>query len=109
MKYEIQAMGEHVIIVSEPQQAGDEIKTESGIVIGVHQQGQLPEMCTIHSIGSGVPDGLFKIGDHIPLPIGSIKNVPHPDFVLGKKQQKDIKQKYVTCHYSSIPCVYKSV
>lgn len=109
MQYEIKAMGEHIIIVSEPQQAGDEIYSPNGIVLGVNHQGQLPEVCQIFSIGDKVPEGLFQVGDYIPLPVGAIKNVPHPEVALGKKQQKDIKQKYVTCHYSSIPCLYKSV
>ena len=103
---EIVALGEYVILVSEPEQAGDEIRTESGLFLGYHEQGQLPEVCTIYSVGEDVPEGFIKIGDLTPLPIGKIANVPHPEVAYGHKKPKEIKQKFVTCHYKALPCKY---
>lgn len=103
---EIKALGEYVILVSEPEQAGDEIVSESGIIIGKQTQGQLPEFCVVHSVGQDVPEGYVKVGDLTTLPVGAIKNVPHPSVVAGLANPKDIKQKYVNVHYKNIPCVY---
>ncbi|QOI66422.1 head assembly chaperone protein [Erwinia phage FBB1] len=104
----IKALGEYVILVSEPQQAGDEEVSAGGIVIGKHTQGQLPEMCEIYSIGDDVPEGFVEVGDLTPLPLGStMRNVVHPLVALGLKQPKEIKRKFVTVHYKNISCVYK--
>lgn len=107
MTLPIQAIGEHVILVSEPAQAGDEQYSESGIYLGVEDQGQLPDMCQVYSIGADVPKGIFDIGDLTPLPVGNIRNVVHPDVALGKAKPKDIKQKFVTCHWKAIAVLYK--
>lgn len=106
-KLPIKALGEHVILVSEPTQAGDEQVSEGGIVLGRATQGQIPELCEIYAIGSDVPAGFVEIGDLTPLPVGNIRNVAHPAVAAGLKQAKDIKQKFVTCHYKSLSCVYK--
>lgn len=103
----IRAVGEYVILVSEPAQAGDEEVTASGIVIGKRTQGELPEMCEVFSVGPDVPEGFCEVGDLTSLPVGQMKNVPHPLVALGLKKPKDIKQKFVTCHYKAIPCLYK--
>ncbi|AKU43880.1 head morphogenesis [Citrobacter phage Merlin] len=103
----IKALGEYVILVSEPAQAGDEKVSSSGIFLGKEHQGQLPEMCEIYAIGDDVPKGFVEIGDFTPIPTGSIRNVVHPLVAAGLKQPKEIKQKFVTCHYKSLSCVYK--
>ena len=103
----IRAVGEYIILVSEPKQAGDEEVTASGIVIGKLSQGELPELCAVHSIGPDVPEGFCEVGDLTSTPVGNIKNVPHPLVALGIKKPKDIKEKFVTCHYKAIPCLYK--
>ena len=103
----IKALGEYVILVSEPAQAGDEQVSAGGIVLGRETQGQLPDLCEIYAIGSDVPADFVSIGDLTPLPVGNIRNVPHPAVAAGLKQAKDIKQKFVTCHYKSLACVYK--
>ena len=107
MELPIKALGEYVILVSEPAQQGDEIVSPSGIILGKEEQGQLPDMCEIYSIGDDVPKGFVEVGDLTPLPVGQIRNVPHPFVALGLKQPKEIKQKFVTCHYKAIPCLYK--
>lgn len=103
----IKALGEYIILVSEPAQQGDEKYSASGIFLGVEETGQLPEMCTVYDVGCDVPPGFVEVGDHTPLPLGNIKNVVHPDVAMGRKKAKDIKQKFVTCHYKSLACVYK--
>lgn len=107
MSIPIKALGEFVILVSEPSQAGDEITSAGGIVLGKEPQGQLPDMCEVYAIGDDVPAGFVEIGDLTPLPVGNIRNVTHPLVALGVKQAKEIKQKFVTCHYKSLSCVYK--
>ena len=102
----IKALGEHVILVSEPPQAGDEIKSASGLFLGVQQQSELPEICEIFSIGEDVPEGYVKVGQKTPIPLGQIRNVVHPDVASGKKQAKEVRQKYVTCHYKALACIY---
>ncbi|EFW0222369.1 co-chaperone GroES [Shigella sonnei] len=103
----IRAVGEYVILVSEPAQAGDEEVTESGLIIGKRVQGEVPELCVVHSVGPDVPEGFCEVGDLTSLPVGQIRNVPHPFVALGLKKPKEIKQKFVTCHYKAIPCLYK--
>ncbi|MGQ3469294.1 hypothetical protein, partial [Xanthomonas campestris] len=71
------------------------------------EQGQLPDMCEIYSIGDDVPKGFVEVGDLTPLPVGNIRNVPHPLVAAGVKKPKEIRQKFVTCHYKSLACVYK--
>ncbi|AKY02075.1 capsid assembly protein [Klebsiella phage RCIP0032] len=107
MELPIKALGEYVILVSEPAQKGDEIVSPSGIILGKEEQGQLPDMCEIYSIGDDVPKGFVEVGDLTPLPVGNIRNVPHPLVAAGVKKPKEIKQKFVTCHYKSLACVYK--
>ena len=107
MKELITAIGEYVILVSEPPQQGDEITSAGGIVIGRQETGQLPETCEVFSIGPDVPEGVFEIGDVAPLPVGKIQNVPHPMVAAGLAKAKDIPQKFVTCHWRSVPCLYK--
>ena len=107
MELAIKALGEYVILVSEPAQQGDEIVSPSGIILGKEEQGQLPDMCEIYSIGDDVPKGFVEVGDLTPLPVGNIRNVPHPLVAAGVKKPKEIRQKFVTCHYKSLACVYK--
>lgn len=106
MDLPIKAIGEHVILVSEPPQQGDEIISSGGIVIGKQETGQVPDMCEIYSIGADVPEGIFTVGMLVPLPTGQIRNVPHPMVAAGMKKPKEIAQKFVTCHWKSIPCIY---
>ena len=107
MELPIKALGEYVILVSEPAQQGDEIVSPSGIILGKEEQGRLPDMCEIYSIGDDVPKGFVEVGDLTPLPVGNIRNVPHPLVAAGVKKPKEIRQKFVTCHYKSLACVYK--
>ena len=107
MELPIKALGEYVILVSEPAPQGDEIVAPDGIILGNAEQGQMPDMCEIYSIGDDVPKGFVEVGDLTPLPVGNIRNVPHPLVAAGVKKPKEIRQKFVTCHYKSLACVYK--
>ena len=107
MELPIKALGEYIILVSEPAQQGDELVSTGGIILGKEEQGQLPDMCEIYAIGDDVPEGFVEVGDLTPLPVGNIRNVPHPLVAAGVKKPKEIRQKFVTCHYKSLACVYK--
>ncbi|AJD82020.1 phage head assembly chaperone protein [Yersinia phage phiR1-RT] len=107
MELPIKALGEYIILVAEPKQAGEEQFSAGGIALGKLQQGELPEMCEVYSIGSDVPEAFVEIGDLTPMPVGKMANVVHPLVALGIKQPKEIKQKFVTCHYKSLSCIYK--
>ena len=65
-----------------------------------------PDKSLIYSIGADVPEGIFEVGMLVPLPTGQIRNVPHPLVAAGMKKPKEIAQKFVTCHWKSIPCIY---
>lgn len=106
-KTNLQAVGEYVILVSQPVMKGDKNVTSWGFELPEEQESKLPELCVVYSIGSDVPEGFVNVGDVTPLPTGAIKNVPQLDVVLGKVKEGDVRQKYVTCHYKAIPCVYK--
>ena len=107
MALAIKALGEHVILASNPVQAGDEKFSATGIFIGKEDQGQLPELCVVHSVGPDVPEGVVKVGDLTPIPVGNIRNVVHPEVALGNLKPKDVKTKYVTTHWKSLSCVYE--
>lgn len=103
----MKALGQHVILVSQPPRKGDE-QFSGGIFIGVQETHQLPELCEVYSIGEGVPPGFINVGDLVPLPVGNIRNVPTLQVAMGLKKSEDEVLKYVTCHYSAIPCVYNA-
>ncbi|BBC78278.1 head morphogenesis [Escherichia phage EcS1] len=109
MELPIKALGEHIIFVSEPSQAGDDKTSESGIFLGKETQGQLPEVMEVHSIGDEVPTGFIEVGDLVPYLASNptFKNVIHPLVALGIKQPKEVKQKFVAAHYKSLGVVYK--
>lgn len=104
---QIVALGEHVILVSNPEIAGDERKSLGGIILPPAEQSALPDICYVHSIGPDVPAGIFEVGDKTSLPVGKMANVPHPRVVAREVEQKEIRERYVTTHWKSIPCVYK--
>lgn len=108
-KTNLKALGEYVILVSEPTIKGDEQYTKSGIFIGEAQESKLPELCAVYDVGCDVPKDFVKVGDLTALPTGAIRNVPNLDVVQGKIKESEVRQKYVTCHYKSIPCVYRDV
>ena len=107
MSDKIKALGEFVILKAIAKSAGTEIKSPTGLIIGVRETGEIPEVCNVHSIGSDVPVGFVEVGDLTPMSLGSMKNVPHPDVASGEKEAKDIDEKFITVHYKNIPCVYK--
>ncbi|MFP9048254.1 hypothetical protein, partial [Enterococcus faecalis] len=59
------------------------------------------------SVGPDVPEGFCVFFYLNSLRVGQIRNVQHPFVAMCLKQPKEIKQKFVTCHYKAIPCLYK--
>lgn len=106
MSDEIKALGEFVVLKTIAESAGTEMKTESGLVIGIRETGEIPETCFVHSIGSDVPEGFVKIGEKTPIPVGQMKNVPHPLVAKGEKKASEISEKFISVHYKNIHCVY---
>ncbi|QPI13901.1 head assembly chaperone protein [Serratia phage 4S] len=107
MELPIQAVGEFIILTSEPAQAGEEEVSAGGIVTGRRTQGEVPTISEIYSIGPNVPEGIFEVGDLTPTPLGHMNNVVHPLVALGIKQPKEIKQKFVSVHWKAISVLYK--
>lgn len=107
MSEQIKALGEFVVLKTIAESAGTEIKSQSGLIIGVRETGEIPETCVVHSIGSKVPEGYIEIGDRVPLPAGQMRNVPHPLVVSGEKKASEISEKFVSVHHTHIACVYQ--
>lgn len=105
--HEIKALGNSVIIAARAESAGAEEKSAMGIIVGTRVQGEIPEYGEIFSIGEMVPPGYFTIGDKVPLPVGNMRNVPHPETVFNGKSAKDFPIKYITSDYRNIAAVYK--
>lgn len=103
----ITAFAEHIILVSLVENTGEEQKSPGGLYLGEAKQGEIPEVCTVFSVGSEVPKNLIERGDLVPLPVGNIRNVPHPDVANGLKKASELKEKFVTVHWKNIPCIYK--
>lgn len=105
--HEIKALGESVIIAARADSAGTEEVSSTGIVLGVRQQGELPEYGEIYDVGEAVPKGYFNVGDKVPLPMGNMRNVPHPETVFNGKKASEFPVKYITAHFRTIAAVYK--
>lgn len=105
----IKALGEHVILVTKAASAGTEEVSASGIILGKRDTPELPQMCTVFSVGPEVPEDFgLEVGDQVPMPTGgAARNVLHPSVALGLTQPKEHDDKYCTVHYKGIACVYK--
>ena len=105
---EIKALGEFVVLTATAKPAGSEIYSDvvPDLVVGVREQGEIPEVCYVHDIGPGVPEGIFKIGDMTPVPLGKMANIPHPLVAKKEKLAKDLDEKFFSVHYTNIPGLY---
>lgn len=105
---EIKALGEFVVLTASAKSAGSEIYSDviPDLVVGTREHGEIPLVATVHAIGPKVPEGLFNLGDMVPLPNGKMTNVPHPQVALGLAEAKAIDQKFFSAHYSVIPGLY---
>lgn len=103
----MRALGENVIIEVQAARAGDEVKTESGIVIGRREMGEVPDVGVIVSIGDSVPDSDFiKNGMKVLIPHSRINNVPDPRAVEGSLHQGEKGRQLVATHWQNIQVVY---
>lgn len=108
----VKASGEYVIIEATARPQGSEIKSESGIVVGVRQHGEQPFYGKVVSVGVDVPAEAAEriLGKYIPLPSAHMANVPDPDLVAGyisEKESKEKETKYVSAHYKAIQAIYE--
>ena len=101
------AKGEMVIIEVKARNKGTEIKTESGLILGKLEEGEIPLTGTIVSVGDGVPSDEISINDVVLLPNGKLQNVPDPRVIEGSMKREDPDAaKMVTTHYKNICVVY---
>lgn len=107
LKGRVHASGEYVIIQSTAYPQGSEILSESGMLLGYRQVGEMPVSGTIISIGPDVPEEY--LGAVVVLPSAHMANVPHPDLAAKKitaEQAKENVNKLSSCHYKAIQAIY---
>lgn len=98
---------EHVIIEAEAENAGTEIRTESGILIGYRETGEIPVVGEIVAHGANVPVEYQK-GTVLMPPGSHMLNVTDPDFLKGLVSKKEQRKMCVT-HYKNIKVIYKDL
>lgn len=103
----MKALDESVIIEVFARRKGQEIKSESGLIIGREQQGEIPEWGTIVSVGER-SQGLVE-GDIVLLPNGRLTHVPDPNVVEGKITKDDLQaRQLITTHWKNVQVKYGS-
>lgn len=108
----VKASGEYIIIEAIARPAGSEIKSESGILVGIRQHGEEPISGTVVSVGSDVPADAAErlLNKQVPLPKAHMANVPDPDLVKGTITAEDARTKdvkYVSAHYKAVQAIYE--
>lgn len=101
----MKALDESVIIEVKARRKGQEIISESGLVIGVETQGEIPEHGEVVSVGINCQN--ISLGEIVLLPNGRMTHVPDPRVVSGeiKKDDKTARQ-LVTTHWKNIQVSY---
>lgn len=99
--------GEYIIMHRTVRMKGEEVKTKSGLIIGVEQHGEVPLTATVVSVGPDVNQNEIKVGDVVLIPNSHLINVPDPRIVLGLMDQNDPQRLTMfTTHYKNIVIVY---
>lgn len=104
----MQAFDESIIIEVNAARAGEEVKTESGIVIGRREMGEIPDVGTVVSVGNGVPDIAVSrlIGNKVIIPAGRITHAPDPRVVAGQDIKIEDRRQLVATHWKNIQVIY---
>ncbi|QAY01166.1 head assembly cochaperone with GroEL [Aeromonas phage ZPAH1] len=111
-KLGFQAMGDHIVLMCEAKRAGEEEKSELGIVLSTAQQtkqGGIPTHGIIVSVGGNCPQDFHNmIGAEVALPSsGHFAKMWDPRVVRKELKEDSGKDTiYVTCHYNAIRSVY---
>lgn len=114
MSIGVKAIDEQIICECQATRAGDEVKSEFGIVI--EQKKQVPEVPlsgTVVSVGENCPPYVYDlIGREVALPVGQaagvMMNIPDPAVVFhGAKRER--ARIFVAMHYKAIRAVYDEV
>lgn len=84
--------------------AGDEIFSESGFLLGRRELPEIPLTAEIVSVGDSVPEHL-KPGMIVLVPNGRMDNVPDPRYLRGEIDVKNSRKLSVT-HWKNIQVVY---
>ncbi|QPI18030.1 head assembly chaperone protein [Pectobacterium phage POP12] len=109
----VKASGNFVIIHAVAKAAGSEIKTDSGLLVGIREHAEIPVYGTIVSVGELVPTEVSDslLGSRVVIPSGgTIQHVVNPDVVNGKitaEEAKKLDDKLISCHYTHIQAVYE--
>lgn len=105
-------LGSVVVLRLEAKRAGEEIKSDSGIVLATAQQatqGGVPTHGTVVAVADGCPKEYKElIGYEVALPSDSnFAKMWDPRVVRREITEKSGKDTiYVTCHYSALRSVY---
>lgn len=104
------AFDEQVVLECTAARKGEELTTQSGIVLGQRNQGDIPLYGTVVSVGENCPDEVKAlIGQDIPLPQGGgiYSNLPDPRMAYGVIPRSALDARiFVTMHYKGIRAVY---
>ncbi|ADM79901.1 head assembly cochaperone with GroEL [Aeromonas phage phiAS5] len=104
------AFDEQVVLECNAARKGEELKTESGFILGTRNQGDIPLYGTVVSVGENCPDSIKElIGKDVALPQGGgiYSNVPDPRMAYGliPRDSKEARI-FVTMHYKGIRTIY---
>jgi len=98
---------EHVIIESVAENAGAEIRSESGFLLGYRETGEVPLTGKIINYGQNVPVE-FRKGTVMLPPGAHMLNVPDPQY-LSNRINKNESRKLCVTHYKNIKVIYKDL
>lgn len=116
MSLGFQAMDEQVIVQCQALRAGEEVKSDLGIIIESKKAiPEVPISGAIVSVGENCPEWVHDlVGCEIALPVGQaagvMVNVPDPDVVAGRLPRNSNRARIlVAMHYKAIRVVYEEV
>lgn len=102
----MKANHDYVILETNAAPAGSEMKTESGIVYGKRDTGEIPEYATVVAVGEGVDNPDIVEGALVPVTNGKMSNVPDPRVVKGEDVPKSERRKLAVTHWKNITVIY---
>lgn len=103
----MKALDESVIIEVQAARAGEEVKSEFGLVIGRREMGEIPTWGTVISVGDAVPEEARSILERkVLIPNGRMNNVTDPRVVAGEFIEKSDLRQLVTTHWKNIQVIY---
>lgn len=104
----MQAFDESIIIEVQARRAGEEIKSELGIVLGRLEQGEVPDLGTVISVGSGIPSAAAEqlLNKQVIIPNGRMTHVVDPRVVAGQFVKEENRRQLIATHWKNIQVIY---